>query len=157
MADFDGVGHAEFGILANFGRLRSRAAGEDGVVEGFGGDHGALQAMLLKGAFNAGDGFPLGGLADFVVGEHVGIVGAPVADADFFVFGDNGFKRHGVPRGGVKQGVAFVGSGPLGAGDVVLAPLFGCVGTTAGVHQSADEGLLVFGLYRLHMLSIIIA
>ncbi len=122
VADADGVGDAPSGVGADLGGFGGGAGGPDGVVESFCCDHGAGEAVLAEGGGDAGDDFLLAILAEGFGGDDVGIVGAPVGDADFGVLADDFFEGDGLARGGVEEGLAFIGGGPLRAGDEVFAP-----------------------------------
>ena len=92
MADIDRVAHAKRGVLAHLRRFGGGTGGPDGVEERLGGDHGALQAVLLQALLDAADDRPLLVLAQRFGGDDVGIVRGPVADADLGVFADHVFE-----------------------------------------------------------------
>jgi hypothetical protein len=54
VADLDGVRQAAFGVIAHFRDFGGGSGGEDGVVEGFGGDHGALEAVRVEALLDSG-------------------------------------------------------------------------------------------------------
>ena len=134
VSDLDCVGESSGGVLSDFGRLSSRRAGENRVMEGLRRNHRTADVVRLKGLLDRVDGFPLLIDEQVVGGDNVGIVRRPVGDADLTEFSDHLFKIGGLPSSGVEQGVSFIGARPLGAGDEELAAFFRLVGTAAGAH-----------------------
>ena len=90
------------------------------------------------------------GVAEAGGGDDVGVVGAPVADADFGVFFDDSFKADGGAGFVLEERVAFVGGGPLGAGDEEFAPGFRGIGAAAGRGEALNESLLLVGFEDRH-------
>jgi hypothetical protein len=109
-----------------------------------------MQALFFEGGADAADDFILLGVAEAGGGDDVGVVGAPVADADFGVLFDDSFKADGGAGFVLEERVAFVGGGPLGASDEEFAARFRGVGAAAGVGEELDESLLLVGFESRH-------
>ena len=101
--------------------------------------------MLLERLPDSRDGFFLAVFAELIGGDHVGVVRGPVTYADVVVLADDFLEAHRAARGSVEERVAFVGGGPLRAGDEILAALLGRVGAAAGFGETVDEGALLVG------------
>jgi hypothetical protein len=83
-------------------------------------------------------------------GNYVGIMRAPIADADLAVFADDILEGDRRTGGSVKQSLALIGGGPLRAGDEVLAPRLGGVTAAAGFHEAVDQSALLICWYGFH-------
>jgi hypothetical protein len=94
--------------------------------------------VLFERAFDAIDDGILPLRADVGNRDHVGIMRAPVADADLGILRDDLLEADRLSGRGVEQRVAFVGGGPLGTGNEILAAFFGRAGAAACFHQALD-------------------
>ncbi len=144
MSDVDGVGQSAVGVLPDFGGFGGGAGGPDGVVERLGCDHGAAEAVGFEVLLDVVHDGPLGVGQEGVGGDDVGIVGRPAGNADAGVVPDHFLVGYGLAGGGVEQGLALVGGGPLGTADKIPAPHAGRVAAATGGGESVDEGALRF-------------
>ena len=76
---------------------------------------------MAERRLDARDDLVLLAVTDIFGGDDVGIVRAPIADADFAVFLDNSLEADRRSRRRVKQRLAFIGGGPLRPSDEVPA------------------------------------
>src|SRR6266576_739493 len=89
MPNVHGIPDAELGVLANLRSLRGRTRGPHRVMKRLGGNHRALDAVLIERFLNLGDDLALPLRAHRLGRNHVAIMSGPVADADFGILADN--------------------------------------------------------------------
>jgi hypothetical protein len=85
----------------------------------------AIRAGVRQHLLNAADDFPLPIRAQRFGGDHIGIMGGPIADPDFPVFPDHELEIDRGPGGSMKESLPMVSRCPLWPRDVIFASCFG--------------------------------
>ena len=104
--------------------------------------------MLAEAFSDAADDFVLAVLTQVFIGDDIGVVGSPMANAEGGILFNDGLEVDRAASGGMENGVAFIGGGPLGAGDKVLAALLGRVSAATGGGETGDESTLLIDRKR---------
>ncbi len=95
--------------------------------------------MLLERFLDARYDFRLAVFAERLRGDHIGIVGTPVTDADLRIFLNYIFEADRLPRGRVEQRLSFISASPLRTGDVIFSARGGGIAAPARCHQALHK------------------